>query len=47
VYTTAKKTGGSALVLVVMVATMVLAGTVVFAAQAKAGSFGSDPPRRS
>ena len=45
VYTTAKKTGGRALVLVVMVATMALAGTVLFAAQAWAGSFYDSPPK--
>jgi hypothetical protein len=44
-YTTAKKTGGRALVLVVMVATMVLASTVVFAAEARAGSFDDSPPK--
>ena len=48
VYTTAKKTGGRALALVVMVAAMALAGTVLFAAQAWAaptGSFGHQPPK--
>jgi hypothetical protein len=47
VYTTAKKTGGRALVLVVMVAAMALACTMVFAAEAWAGSFYDGPPRRS
>ena len=47
VYTTAKKTGGRALVLVVMVAAMALAVTVLFAAEAWAGSFYDAPPRRS
>jgi hypothetical protein len=45
VYTTAKKTGGRALALVVMVAAMALAGTVLFAAQAWAGSFDDSPPK--
>jgi hypothetical protein len=45
VYTTAKKTGGRALVLVVMVATMALAVTAVFVAEARAGSFDSEPPK--
>jgi hypothetical protein len=47
VYTTAKKTGGRALALAVMVAAMALAGTVLFAARAWAGSFADAPPRRS
>jgi len=38
-YTTTKKTGSRALVLVVMVATMALAGTVIVAAEAQAGSY--------
>jgi hypothetical protein len=48
VYTSAKKTGGRALVLVVMAAAMALATLAVFAAEARAGSFGSfgsEPPR--
>jgi hypothetical protein len=45
VYTTAKKTGGKALMLVAMVAAMALAGTVLFAAQAWAGSFDPEPPK--
>jgi hypothetical protein len=45
VYTTAKKTGGRALALVVMVAAMALAGTVLFAAEAWAGSFDHRPPK--
>jgi len=45
VYTTAKKTGIRALALVVMVAAMALAGTVGFAAQARAGSFADSPPK--
>jgi hypothetical protein len=44
VYTTTKKSGGRALVLAAMVATMALAGTVLFAAQAWAGSFYDSPP---
>ena len=44
VYTSAKKTGDRALVLVVMAAAMALAGTVLFAAQAWAGSFDDSPP---
>lgn len=48
VHTTAKKTGGRALVLVVMVATMALATLAVFASLAEAqptGSFGHRPPK--
>ena len=44
-YTAAKKTGGRALVLVVMFASMVLAVTMVFAAEAGAGSFDDSPPK--
>ena len=48
VHTNAKKTGGRALVLVVMVATMALATLAVFASFAEAqptGSFGHRPPK--
>jgi hypothetical protein len=45
VYTSAKKTGGRALVLVVMVAAMALATLAVFAAEAWAGSFDPEPPK--
>ena len=46
-YMTAKRAGGRALALVVMVASMALAGTMVFAAEATAGSFDPEPPGRS
>jgi hypothetical protein len=48
VYTSAKRTGGRALVLFVMVATMALATLAVFASFAEArptGSFGHSPPK--
>jgi hypothetical protein len=50
VYTTAKRTGGRAFVLVVMVAAMALATLAVFAVEARAtagptGSFGHLPPK--
>jgi|tagenome__1003787_1003787.scaffolds.fasta_scaffold20981624_3 hypothetical protein len=45
-HTTAKKTGGRALVLVVMVATMALAGTAIVAAEAQAGSYSDGFPEQ-